>query len=106
MSRIHVIAGLFGAIVLTGAGLGSAQATSAPALASEALPAAIALKLDSAAADFTMTAAKERRLQIIENTTRQQRYSGRGYGRGYGARPGYGRDYRGGYGPRRGYERY
>lgn len=54
-----------------------------------------------------MTAAKQRRLMIIQNTNRQ-RYSGRGgYGRGYGARPGYGRGYgpRPGYGPRAGYRR-
>ena len=63
------------------------------ASASEALPQAVAQRLDARAAEFTMTAAKERRLMMIEQSIRQQRRNdgryGRPYGREYGG-PGYG----------------
>ena len=46
----------------------------------------------------TVTAAKQRRLYMMQETARQQRgRGGPGYGRGYGPRPSYGRP---GYGPR------
>lgn len=81
-------------------------AVTAPAQASETLPPALAQHLDKAPAEFTWSAAAERRHMIMRNTMRQQRY-GRGYGYrgGYGyGRPhyGYGRPY---YGPRHGYYR-
>lgn len=76
---------------------------SAPAMASEALPQPLARQLDQQAAEFSMTAAKERRLYMMQETTRRQQYGrgGPGYNRGYGARPRYG--YGPGYGPRPGY---
>lgn len=75
----------------------------APAVASEALPQPLAQRLDQQAADYTMTAAKERRLYMMQETMRRQQYGrgGPGYGRGYGPRPRY--DYGPGYGPRPGY---
>ena len=95
------LAGMIGAIALAGA------AMAAPAAAETAgnLPAAIAHQLDGQAAEFTMTAAKQRRLLMMQESARQQRYGrgGGGYGRGpgYGNRGGYGA--RPGYGPRPGY---
>ena len=81
------------------AALGTGMALAAPAVASEALPQAMAHGLDGQRAEFTMTAAKQRRLMIIHETQRQQRY---GYRHGYGRRGyGYGRPH--GYGPRYGY---
>lgn len=76
-----------------------------PASASEAVPATMARHLDQTAADFTMTAAKQRRLYMIEQGMRQQqlqqrRAQGLGPGPGYGARRGYGYGPRPGYGPR------
>ncbi|WNJ92485.1 hypothetical protein [Bosea sp. 685] len=90
MNRKSIFAGFVGAIALASAAI----ATSTAVNAAEALPATVAHQLDGQAAEFTMTAAKQRRLMIIEETQRQQRYGRRGYGRG----PGYG------YGPRRGYD--
>lgn len=87
-------------IVLTLAALGIGLSLAAPAMASEELPAATAQRLDQQAAEYTWSAAAERRHMIMRETMRQQRY-GRGGGYGYGTRPGYGPGY--GYGPRRGY---
>lgn len=84
--------------------LAAGTALTAPARASEALPASLAERLDGQPAEFTMSAAKERRLMIMQETMRQQQYGRRGgYGRGpgYGPGPGYGRGP--GYGPRSGY---
>lgn len=83
-------------VVLAALGIGLSLA--APAKASESLPPAIAAQLDQQPAEFTWSAAAERRHMIMRETMRQQRY-GRGYG--YGPRPHYGRGY--GYGPRPGY---
>ncbi|MFC5508076.1 MULTISPECIES: hypothetical protein [Hyphomicrobiales] len=92
MSRLSALAGLFGLVVLASTG------ASAPAAASEALPAEAAQRLDGRDLAFTMTAAKQRRLYMMQETARQQRgRGGPGYGRGYGPRPSYGRP---GYGPR------
>lgn len=103
VKRTMLIAGLFGALALAGA----AFATPTHAATAEALPAGVAQQLDKQDAEFTMTAAKRRRLMMIESTNRQQHYANRGHARGYGARPGYGygRSYghRPGYGPRPGY---
>ena len=74
------------------AALGIGVALAAPASASEELPAAMPQRLDKQAAEYTWSAAAERRHMIMRETQRQQRY-GRG---GYGPRGGY-------YGPRRGY---
>lgn len=83
----------------------------APAQASEALPPAMAQQLAGQPAEYTMSAAAQRRHMMIEETMRQQRRDQRrgydrgrpgpryGYDRGYGPRPGYGR----GYGPPPGY---
>lgn len=93
MKRFAVFA-LLGSLGLAGAAL--------PASATEALPAAVAHRLDVAPAEFTASAAKMRRMQIIQDTMNRRRYDrrGRGYGRGYyGPGPRYGR----GYGPRAGY---
>ena len=73
------------------AALGIGVALAAPASASEELPAAMAQRLDKQAAEYTWSAAAERRHMIMRETQRQQRY-GRG---GYGPRGGY-------YGPRGG----
>ena len=88
----------FAALALL-ASLGLAGA-SLPAAAAEALPAAVAQQLDAVPAEFTASAAKMRRMQIIEETMNRQRYQqrGRGYGRYYGGGPRYGR----GDGPRPG----
>lgn len=75
-----------------------------PASAGQAVPETMARHLDQAPADFTMTAAKQRRLYMIEQGMRQQQLQQRraqGYGRGPGYGPGPGRGY--GYGPRPGY---
>jgi len=86
-------------------GLGIAMAN--PANASENLPASLAQKLDKQAAEYTWSAAAERRHMIMRETMRQQRYGRGGYG--YGPRHGYGPRYghgpRYGYGPRPGYYR-
>ncbi|UZF95590.1 hypothetical protein [Bosea sp. NBC_00550] len=79
----------------------------AAAMASEAVPQSLAEHLDKAPAEFTQSAASQRRHMIMEETMRQQRrdqYRGGGYGRG----PGYGRGYGPGpryYGPHPGYRR-
>ena len=80
------------------AALGVGVALAAPASASEQLPAAMARRLDKQAAEYTWSAAAERRHMIMRETMRQQRYGRGGYGRGgyYGPRRGY-------YGPRGGY---
>ncbi len=91
------------------AALGIGVALAAPAMASEELPAATAQQLDKQAAEYTWSAAAERRHMIMRETQRQQRYGrggGYGYGRpGYGPRPGYGYGPRPGYGPPPGYYR-
>ncbi|WP_147283742.1 hypothetical protein [Bosea caraganae] len=87
MNRTPLIAAMFGAFALTGAAI----TAPAPASASEALPAAVAHQLDGQAAEFTMTAAKQRRLMIMQNMNRQQRYGRGGYGRGGYGGGGYGR---------------
>ena len=99
MIRQTFLAGIVGAMALAGAALLAPAAASA----SEALPAAMAQKLDEQAAEFTMTAARQRRLMMIEQAQREQRYGRRGaYSRSYGRGPRYGRGpgYRDG--PRRG----
>jgi hypothetical protein len=90
MHRKSIFAGFVGAVALASAAISASTAVHA----AETLPATVAHQLDGQAVEFTMTAAKQRRLMIIEETQRQQRYGRRGYGRG----PGYG------YGPRRGYD--
>jgi hypothetical protein len=93
MSRLSALAGLFGLVALATAG------ATAPATASQDLPAATAQQLEGQDLTFAMTAAKQRRLYMMQETMRQQQ-RGRGgpaYGRGYGPRPYYGRP---GYGPR------
>lgn len=93
-------------------------AVATPSFAGEALPPAIAHQLDAKPAEFTASAAKMRRMQIIQDTMARQRgYGGRGryysggprydrgprYGRPGGPPPGY---YRRGYdGPAPGYYR-
>ena len=97
MNRTSIFAGFVGAIALASAAIAASTAVNA----AETLPATVAHQLNGQAVAFTMTAAKQRRLMIIEETQRQQRYGRRGgYGRGpgYGGGPGYG------YGPRRGYD--
>jgi hypothetical protein len=61
------------------------------AQASEAVPASLARQLDGQPAAFTMTDAKRRRLMMMHEAAREQRYQERrrGYGYGYG-RHGYG----------------
>ncbi len=82
---------------LTLAALGIGIALAAPAMASQDLPAATAQQLDKQAAEYTWSAAAERRHMIMRETMRQQRYDQRRHG--YGSRHGYyGRGY--GYGPR------
>ncbi|MEI5664222.1 hypothetical protein WBO78_04715 [Bosea sp. CCNWLW174] len=91
------------AAFMLGAALFS-PAFASDAEASEALPASLAAKLDELPAAFTMTAAKRRRLMMMQDATRQQRWHERrrGYGYGYG-HPSYGRPY--GPPPRHGYYR-
>ncbi|AOO83220.1 hypothetical protein BHK69_24700 [Bosea vaviloviae] len=96
MNRKSILAGFVGAIALASAAISASTAVNA----AETLPATVAHQLDGQAVEFTMTAAKQRRLMIIEETQRQQRYGRRGYERG----PGYGRELGYGYGPRRGYD--
>ena len=76
------------------------SALTAPAMASEALPKSLAERLDKAPAEYSWSAAAERRHMIMEETMRQQRY-GRGYGspRGYGPPRGYGYGPGPGWGP-------
>ncbi|MGO4405886.1 hypothetical protein AB4Z10_16685 [Bosea sp. RAF48] len=100
-----------GAFAIAGAVIASPMAASA-----QDLPAGVASGLDRQPVEYSMTAAKERRLMIMQETMRQQQHGrGRpGYGRGYGPRPhpGYGPGYgprpgpRPGYGYGRGYERW
>lgn len=83
--------------LLTLAALGIGIVLAAPAMASQDLPAATAQQLDKQAAEYTRSAASERRHMIMRETMRQQRYDQRR--RAYGPRHGYsGRGY--GYGPR------
>ena len=105
MNRLSIAAAF-----MLGAALFSPAFASA-AQASEAVPASLARALDGQDAAFTMTDAKRRRLMMMQDATRQQRWHERrrGYGYGYGyGRPGYGRP---GYGrpyappPRHGYYR-
>lgn len=112
MKAKTVFAGIAGAFAIAGALM------VAPASAAESLPARLVAGLDKQPAAYSMTAAKERRLMIMQETMRQQQYGrgrggyGPGYGRGYGPRPGYGYGPRPGYGPgpgygyRRGYDRW
>ncbi|MCR4524489.1 MULTISPECIES: hypothetical protein [Bosea] len=82
---------------LTLAALGIGMVLAAPAMASQDLPASTARQLDKQDAEYTWSAAAERRHMIMRETQRQQRYGRGGYG--YGPRHGYyGRGY--GYGPR------
>lgn len=79
--------------------LGVGVALAAPVSASQELPAAIAQRLDKQDAEYTWSAAAERRHMIMRETMRQERYGRRrGGGYGYGHRRGYGPGY--GYGPR------
>ncbi|HEV2511137.1 hypothetical protein [Bosea sp. (in: a-proteobacteria)] len=89
-----------------------AAASAAPAATHDgALAPTVAQQLDRLPAEFTASAAKLRRMQIIQDNLDRQRYGrsggyrrdyGGGYGRGYGR--GYGGDgYRRGYGD--GYDR-
>lgn len=86
-------------LILATIALGSAFA--APAMASEALPKELAARLDKAPAEYSWSAAAERRHMIMEETMRQQRYGrGGGYGpRGYGPPRGYGYGPGPGWGP-------
>lgn len=88
---------------LTLAALGIGISFAVPAMAAEELPASVAQRLDKQTAEYTWSAAAERRHMIMRETMRQQRYGRGGYGPryGYGPRHGYGPGY--GYGPRRGY---
>jgi len=94
----------FSVLALLGS-LGLAAAVM-PASAGEMLPSATARQLDTQPLEFTQSAAKMRRMQIIEETMARNRYErrGRGYGRGdgYGRYDGPRRGYYGD-GPRRGY---
>ncbi|TCR61680.1 hypothetical protein [Bosea sp. BK604] len=96
MIRKTLIASMFGAFALAGIGIGAPSQARA-----DALPAGIAHQLDRQDVEFTMTAAKERRLMMMNSLNRQQRYGRGGYGRpgyGYNRGYGYGRGYgRGGY---------
>lgn len=97
MNRNPIIAGIFGALAIAGASLMASN----HAHASETLPAATAQQLDQQPAEFTQSAASQRRHMIIRETMRQQRYGNRGYGhRRYGYGPRYG------HGPRPGYYRH
>jgi hypothetical protein len=89
------------AAVMLGAALLS-PASASGAEASEAAPASLAARLDELPAAFTMTDAKRRRLMMMQDATRQQRWHERRRGYGYG-HPGYGRAY--GPPPRHGYYR-
>ena len=83
-------------LVLAAFGIG--LSVSAPTRAAESVPPALAAHLNQAPAEFTWSAAAERRHMIMRETMRQQRYDrGPGYGRGHA----YGRGY--GYGPRPAY---
>lgn len=75
-------------LLILSAAIAVGAALSAPAIASESLAPQLAQRLDKAPVEFTMTAAKQRRLMMIEESQRRQRYGRPGYGYG---RPGYGR---------------
>ena len=94
---------LIAAAVMLGAALLS-PAFASDDKTSEAVPTSLAARLDDLPAAFTMTDAKRRRLMMMQDATRQQRWHERrrGYGYGYG-RPGYGLPY--GPPPRHGYYR-
>jgi hypothetical protein len=98
MNRLSIAAA-----IMLGAALFS-PAFASGAEANEAVPTSLAAKLDELPAAFTMTDAKRRRLMMMQDATRQQRWHERrrGYGYGYG-HPGYGRPY--GPPPRHGYYR-
>lgn len=99
MKMKMVLASIVGAAAITGA-LFAAPATAR----AEALPHGLAAGLDRQPAEYSMTAAKQRRLMIMQETMRQQQRGRGGYGPAYGRgpRPGYySRGY--GYGPRPGY---
>lgn len=84
--------------------MGSITAVSAAPSAHHdgALAPTIAQQLDKLPAEFSASAAKLRRMQIIQDNLDRQRYGrGGGYRRDYGG--GYGRGYGGGDGYRRGY---
>lgn len=103
MNRTTLIASMFGALAIAGAAIALPTA----ATAAETLPATVAHQLDGQNVEFTMSAAKQRRLYMMRSLNRQQRHSNRnrGYGRGYGNPPQYDRGYRPrpGYRPRAGY---
>lgn len=89
-------------IIAAAIALGSLSAASA--MASPAVPQALASRIDKLPAEFTWSAAAERRHMIMRETERQQRYGQgprRGYDRGYGPGPrySYGPGPRHGYGP-------
>ncbi|QEL23557.1 hypothetical protein FQV39_13915 [Bosea sp. F3-2] len=98
MKQATLFSSIAGAFAIAGAVIASPAAAGA-----QDLPASVAAGLDRQPVEYSMTAAKERRLMIMQETMRQQRYGrgGYGYGRGYGPRPHYG--YGPGYGPRPGY---
>jgi len=82
-------------------------ALAAPAHAAESVPQSMAQHLDKAPAEFTWSAAAERRHMIMRETMRQQRY-GRGYGHGPRYGEGYGHRYGGPppWAPAHGYRRH
>ena len=80
MNRKTFFASLVGALAIAGAAIASPTTADA-----QALPANMAAGLDQQPVEYSMTAAKERRLMMMQEANRQQRY-GRG---GYGPRPGY-----------------
>lgn len=103
-------------VIATALFMGSvAAASAAPAATHDgALAPTVAQQLDKLPAEFSASAAKLRRMQIIQDNLDRQRYGrsgghrrdyGGGYGRGYGR--GYGGDgYRRGYGDGYGRPRY
>ena len=99
MKYATLLSSIAGAFAIAGAVIASPLAASA-----QDLPADVAERLAQQPVEYSMTAAKERRLMMMQESARQQRYGNRGqghYGRGYGPRPRYG--YGPGYGPRPGY---
>ncbi|KRE12295.1 hypothetical protein ASE66_17185 [Bosea sp. Root483D1] len=98
MKRLSIAAAvMLGAALLT-------PALTSGAEAGEAVPASLAAKLDELPAAFTMTDAKRRRLMMMQDATRQQRWHDRRRGNSYGyGHPGYGRPH--GPPPRHGYYR-
>lgn len=95
--KIFAVLGLIGSLSV----VSTLTVLTTPAGASEAVPAAVARHLDEQPAEFTASAAKMRRMMIIQDSIDRQNGYRRGYGprHGYGPRPGYGY----GYGPRPGY---